>query len=119
MVRVAVVAGDPVCGGADVDSCLKNLLVEIHVGEHAVEGEAVGPRRDDLSHGSGSRDSDGRQSHDLSGVPADLLRGVAVQPDQLQVRMAADSLDHLGTDVAGCDLEYPDLSVLDRTHAVL
>ena len=42
-----------------------------------------------------------------------------MQADQLQVRMALDPLDHLGTDVAGCHLEHPDLAVLNRAHAVL
>ena len=95
---------------------LEDLLVQIHVGKHAVEGHAVGPGGDDLADGPGGGDAHWGQPDDLSGVPPDLVGRVAVQPDQLQVRLVPDPSDHLGTDVAGRDLEHPDLAVAHFTH---
>ena len=105
MVGVTVPAGDPVRGGDDVDTGLKDPDVEVLVGKHTVKGEHIGFGGDDLFDGAGGADSDGTDTGDLTGIAADLVSGVAVQPDQLQIRMSADALDHLGADVAGGDLE--------------
>ena len=106
VVGVAVVAGDPVGGGDDVDAGLEDLLVEVDVGEDAVEGHAVGLRGDDLLDGAGGDHADRVDAHDLAGVAADLVRRVAVEADQLEVGLLADPLDHLAADVAGGDLEH-------------
>ena len=57
---------------------------------------------------AGRHHTDRVHADDLAGVPTDLVRRVAVQADQLQVRMALDPLDHLAADVAGGYLEHPD-----------
>ena len=85
VVRVAVPAGDPVGGGDDVDARLEDLDVEVLVGEHAVEGQHVGLGGDDLLDGAGGRHPDGRQAGELTGVPADLLRRIAVHANEFEV----------------------------------
>ena len=117
MVGVAMVAGHPVRGGDDVDPGLEDLLVQVHVGKDAVEGDAVGAGGDDLADGAGGRDAQRGESDDLPGVPSDLVGRVAVQSDQLQVRLVLDASDHLGTDVARGNLEHPQLAVAHCTHA--
>ena len=74
-----------------------------------MKGEHIGFGGDDLFDGAGGSDSNGTDAGDLTGIAADLVSGVAVQPDQLQIRMSADALDHLGADVAGGDLENANL----------
>ena len=74
MVLVAVPAGDPVGGGDDVDSGFEDLDVEVLVGEDAVEGQYVRLGGDDLLDGPGGRHPDRRQSDNLAGIAADLLR---------------------------------------------
>ena len=109
MVGVAMPAGDPVGGGDDVDAGFEHLHVEVLVGEDAVEGQHIRLGLDDLLDGAGGRHTDGRQTGDLAGVAADLLRCIAVQADEFQVRVRTDAFDHLGADVAGGHLENPDL----------
>ena len=58
VVGVAVVAGDPVRGGDDVDAGLEDPLVEVDVGEHAVERHAVRLGGDDLLDGAGGDHAD-------------------------------------------------------------
>lgn len=108
MVGVPVEAGDPVGGGHDVDPGLEDLNVQILVGEHAVEREHVGPCRDDLLDRPGRDHPDRPDADDLTGVPADLVRCIAVQANQFQVGMMANAIDHLGAQIAGGDLEDPD-----------
>ena len=50
----------------------------------------------------------GADAGELTGVPADLLRRIAVHANEFQVGLRGDALDHLGTDVAGGDLEDAD-----------
>ena len=73
-----------------------------------MEGHHVGLRGEDLLDRAGRRHPVGRQPRELTGVPADLVRRVAVHADQLEVGLGGDALDHLGADVAGGDLENPD-----------
>ncbi len=73
VVGVAVVAGDPVGGGHDVDARLEHPLVELDVGEHAVEGDAVRLRRDELLEGARRHHADGVDADDRAGVVADLV----------------------------------------------
>ena len=120
VVRVPVVTRDPVGRGHDVDAGLEDGHVEVDVGEHAVEGHAVGLRGDDLVDGAGGDDADGVDADDLTGVTADLVGRVAVQPDQLEVGLVADALDHLAADVAGRDLEHlHPVARTGRGHLVL
>jgi hypothetical protein len=72
-----------------------------------VEGDAVGPGGEDLLDGPGRDHPDRVDAHDLAGIPPHLLRRVAVQPHELEVRLVPDPLDHLPADVAGGDLEDP------------
>src|SRR3974377_2209739 len=48
LVLIPVGAGDPIRGGDDVDAGLEDRLVEVNVGEDAVEGHTVRPCGDDL-----------------------------------------------------------------------
>jgi hypothetical protein len=114
MVAVTVPAGDPVGGRDDVDPGFQHRHIEVFVGEHAVEGQHVGLRRDDVVDGAGGRDADGCQARQLADVLTDLVRRIAVHPNQFQVGLGGDALDHLGADVAGRHLEHPD----GLTHAV-
>ena len=116
MVGVAVPPGDPVRGGDDIDPGFEYRNIQILVGEDPVEGQHIGFGGDDLLDGAGGDDTDGIQSGDLAGVAADLLRRVAVQPDEFQIGMRADAFDHLGADIAGGDLEHPDGLRARRCH---
>jgi hypothetical protein len=74
MVGVAVPAGDPVGGGDDIDAGLKHFDVEVLVGEHAVKGHHVRFGGDDLLDTAGGLDSVRRETSQLAGVLADLVR---------------------------------------------
>lgn len=111
VVGVAVVAGDPVGGGDDVDAGFQDAHVEILVGKDAVEGQHIGLGGDDLLDRAGGDNPDRADPGDLPGVATDLLRRVAVQADQFQVAVAADAGDHLGADIAGGHLENADLFI--------
>jgi hypothetical protein len=109
MVGVAVPSGDPVGGGHDVDTRFEHLHVQVFVGEHPVKGHHIRFGRDDLLDRAGGCHTVGRQAGDLTGIAADLLRCVAVQPDQRQIGVRANPFDHLGAHIAGGNLEDADL----------
>ena len=108
MVGVAVPSGDPVGGGDDIDPGLKHFHVEVLVGEDAVESQYIGFGGDDLVDAAGCLDAVGWQADEFGDILADLLRRVTMHADQFQVGLSGDALDHLGTDVAGRDLENLD-----------
>jgi len=58
MVLLAMVAGDPVCRGDDVDACVQDTFVQLEVGEHAVEGDDIWSGRDDFVNGACGGDPD-------------------------------------------------------------
>ncbi len=109
MIGIAMPAGDPVGGRHDVDPRFEDLHIEIFVGgEHAMEGQDIRLGGDDLLDAAGRGDSDRSDTRQLAGVAADLVRRVAVHPpNQFQVGLGLQALDHFRTDVPGGNLEYP------------
>lgn len=95
MIAIAVMTGDPIGGGDDIDASLKHSLVEIEVGEHAVKRQAVGGGGDDLVDGPRRSNSDRIDADDFAGVPSYLLRRIAVQANEFKVGTPSDPLDHL------------------------
>src|SRR5664280_356512 len=104
MVAVAMVTGDPVGRRDDVDAALEQRAEQVNVGPDAVEVHDVRLGPEHVFEVAGSDDPEGCHSDDLPGVPSDLLGRVAVQADQLKVRVVDDAADHLGADVARGEL---------------
>ena len=74
VIGVAVVPGDPVGGGDDVDPGLQHPLVELDVGPNPVKGQAIRAGRQDLVDGAGRGDADRADAGDFADITPDLLR---------------------------------------------
>ena len=74
VVGVAVVPGDPVGGGDDVDAGLEHSLVQLHVRPNPVERQAIRTGGQDVVDAAGRADADRADADDVAGVATDLVR---------------------------------------------
>ena len=105
MVPIAVVAGDPVRRGDDIDAALEQLAEQVDVGPDAVEVDDVRFGLEHVGHIAGSRHPERSHADDLAGVTAHLVGRVAVETDQFEVGVLDDSPHHFGAHIAGGELK--------------
>jgi hypothetical protein len=84
VIAVAVMPDDPVSAVVTMLMPASNSLVEVEVGKHAVECQAIGCGGDDVLDGPRRRAPDAVDADDLAGVAPHLLRGVAVHANEFE-----------------------------------
>ena len=107
MVPIAVVAGDPVGCGDDIDARLEQGAVQVDVRPDAVEGHDVGLGLEHVGQIAGRHHPESGPADDLAGVTAHLVGRVAVEADEFEVGVVDDPPDHFGAHVACGELEHP------------
>jgi hypothetical protein len=100
VVAIAVMPGDPIRRGDDIDAVLEERAEKVDVRPHPVEIRDMWLRGDDFVERTRGQDSDRGAPHDFSRVTTDFVGRIAIESDQLKVSLIDDAAHHFRSDVA-------------------
>jgi hypothetical protein len=106
VVPVAGMAGNPIRRRDDVDAAFEQSAEKIDVRPNTEVRHAVGLGGDDVFDTVRCLDANGVDTDNLARIAANLVLAVAVQPNELEVRMLDRLVHHLAAHVTSGELKY-------------